>query len=222
MNARPGLMVVVGLLGFCLAGCGLSEQAKAEREAAEAELKKLDGKWTVASREGALNEDDDGDKPPTDVAFYCVIENGVLREEFKGKDGTVDVFSRRKLVLMPTKTPKAVDLIYVDENGKEIKEKVTKKNFKGKKRTTTTVLKDVGIYKLDGNKLEMCISGDEKNRPTDFSAPAKSSRSLLKLERMDGKEAPAADKGEKDKNEKDKNEKDKNEKDKNEKDKNEK
>ena len=36
MNTRPGLMVLA-LLGFLLSGCGLSEQAKAEREAAEAE-----------------------------------------------------------------------------------------------------------------------------------------------------------------------------------------
>ena len=187
MNTRPGLMVVA-LIGFFLSGCGMSEQAKAEKEASDAELKQLEGKWKVASREGQLNEDDEEMKVEPDIVYYFVIENGILREESKGKDGNIDVMSRRKLVLMPTKTPKAVDLIYVDESGKEIKERSTKKTFKGKKKVTTTVLKDVGVYKMDGNKLEMCVSGDEKNRPSDFTAPAKSSRYLLKLEKMGGGE----------------------------------
>jgi uncharacterized protein (TIGR03067 family) len=203
MNTRLGLLVLA-LLGFLMSGCGLSEQAKAEREAAEAELKQMEGKWQIASREGT--GDDDDMKPDQDLMIYFVIENGILREELKGTDGKPEIQSRRKLVLMPAKTPKAVDLIYVDENGKEMKERVTKKNFRGKKKASTTTPKDVGVYKLEGNKLEMCISTDEKNRPTDFTAPAKSSRYMLKLEKAGA--AEAKDEKDKDKKDKDKDKKD--------------
>jgi hypothetical protein len=166
--------------GFACVGCKPSEQAIAEKKASDDAAKALEGKWKIVTREGQLSEDDDGtEKPPADETYFYVIENGVLLEEIKLKDGTVEVLSRRKLVLHPEKSPMTADLIYVDEKGAEIRERTTKRGITGKKKTSTSTLKDV-----DGNKLEFCISFDEKNRPTDLTAPAKSSRYLVKLERM--------------------------------------
>ena len=184
MKMRHGLMFVA-LLGFILPGCKPSEQAQAEKAAVEAEMKALEGKWKIASREGTQSEDEDGtEKPEAEATYYYILDKDILREEYKDKDGKIEVISRRKITVVPSKTPKTIDLVYVDENGKEIKERSTKKGITGKKKTTTTVLKDVGIYKLEGTKLELCISWDEKNRPTDFTAPMKSSRYLVKLEKV--------------------------------------
>ncbi len=181
-------------LGFTLPGCKPSEKTLADRAANDGDLKTLEGKWKVSYREGAESEDAD-DETPAEPSFYYVIDKDILRGEFKNKDGSVEVLNRRKMTLNAGKSPKTVDLVYVDDKGNEIKERTTKKGLTGKRKTTTTALKDVGIYKIDGDKLDFCISWDEKNRPTDFTAPAKSSRYVMKLERIkDGAEVKAADK----------------------------
>jgi uncharacterized protein (TIGR03067 family) len=182
-------------LSLTLPGCKPSEKSLAEKATNDADLKALEGKWKVSFREGTQGEDEEADTAPADPSFYYVIENGVLRDEFKNKDGSVEVGNRRKLTIHADKSPKTVDLVYVDEKGAEIKEKKVKRGITGKKKTSTAAIKDVGIYKIEGDKLELCISWDEKSRPTDFSAPAKSSRYLMKLERIkDGAEVKATDK----------------------------
>ncbi len=181
------LLAVTPLAG----GCKPSAQVESERAAGADELKALDGKYRLASKEGSLSEDDD---PEADAAgLFYVFEAGVLRLEFQGEGGKTEVISRRKVSINPAKTPKTIDLTYVDEAGKEIKERTTKRGITGRRKVSTTTLKDVGIYKIDGGRLELCLSGDEKNRPTDFTAPPKSNRYFVKLDRVSG--GPASDKG---------------------------
>ncbi|WP_157369449.1 TIGR03067 domain-containing protein [Zavarzinella formosa] len=183
------------VFGCALPGCKPSEKAIAEKAATDSEVKALEGKWKISFREGSQSEDEEeGDKPVIDPTYYYVIEKNILREEFKGRDGAIEVISRRKMTIDPNKTPKTVDLVYVDDKGNELKERTVKKGITGKKKPVTKAIKDVGIYKLDGDKLEFCISWDEKNRPTDFTAPPKSSRYAFKLERIkDGSEPKAAE-----------------------------
>lgn len=194
---RNALMLAALTLSF--AGCKPSEQAQQAKAAGEADVKSMEGKYKVASREGTTSEDAaDEDKPDPAMTYYFVIENGILREEYRGADGKPEVLSRRKMTVNADARPKTVDLVYVDEAGKELKERTTKKAvLSNKRKVSTTVLKDVGIYNLDGDKLDLCLSWDAKNRPTDFTAPARSSRYLLKLERVtdtaaiDAKTTPA-------------------------------
>jgi uncharacterized protein (TIGR03067 family) len=168
---------VVFAAALTLTGCKSKEQREAEQAATKAEQDKLQGKWKVASRSG----DDDEDAPEPNS--YYVIEGDVMRLVFTDKDGKEDVIFRQKMTLTPDKDPKQVDLTYVDEAGKPITA-TDKVRSRGKTKTKTTTLKDVGIYKIDGDKLTFCISYDDKKRPTDFTAPPKSARFVLNLEKM--------------------------------------
>jgi uncharacterized protein (TIGR03067 family) len=164
---------------LALTGCKSKEQKEAEQAATKAEQDKLQGKWKVASRTG----DDEEDAAPAEPNSYYVIEGDVMRLVFTDKDGKEDVIFRQKMTLTPDKDPKQVDLTYVDEAGKPITA-TDKVRSRGKTKSKTTTLKDAGIYKVDGDKLTFCISYDEKKRPTDFTAPPKSARYVLNLEKM--------------------------------------
>jgi uncharacterized protein (TIGR03067 family) len=185
-------------------GCKSKEQSEAENAAKKAEQDKLQGKWKITSRVG---ETEEGDAEAPEPNAYYTIEGDIMKFVLKGANGQEEVLERLKLVLMPDKDPKQVDMIYVDENGKEITTKRTKKGLTGKKRTSTTTLKDVAIYKLEGDKLQFNISFDDKKRPTDFTAPKGSSRYVLTLEKIKDKsetttETPKGD-GKKDEGKKD-------------------
>jgi uncharacterized protein (TIGR03067 family) len=158
-------------------GCKSKEQVEAEQAAIKAEQDQLQGKWKLASRSG-----DDVDEEVEPNAFY-VIDGDIMRFVVLDKDGKEDVVLRQKLTIIPNKEPKSVDLIYVDEAGKPITTTSNVRSF-GKTKRKTTTLKDAGIYKIDGDKLTFCISYDEKKRPTDFTAPPKSARFVLTLEKM--------------------------------------
>jgi len=161
-----------------LVGCKSKEQRDAEAAAVKAEQDKFQGKWKIASRTGERDEEEGADEQPTGL-FY-VFDGDTMKEVFIGKDGKEDVFGRRKMAIMTDKDPKQVDLTYVDDAGKPITANVRK----GKGKSKRTTFKDVAIYKFDGDKLTLAISCDEKSRPTDFTAPPKSSRYVLVLEKF--------------------------------------
>ena len=114
---------------------------------------------------------------------YYVIEGDIVKHVFK-IDGKEEELSRQKLSFTTDKDPKQVDLTYVDENNKPIKEKKTKKGVLSKKRkTTTTEVKDVAIYKVEGDKLTLAIGYDDK-RPTTFLGSKGTSSYVLTLEKI--------------------------------------
>jgi uncharacterized protein (TIGR03067 family) len=171
-----GLAVVVG--------CKSKEQRDAEAAATKAEQDKFQGKWKIASRTGERDEDEAADEQPTGLFF--VFENDIMKEVYVGKDGKEDVWGRKKMAFLTDKDPKGVDLTYVDDAGKPITANVRK----GKGKSKRTTFKDVAVYKFDGDKLTLAISWDEKSRPTDFTAPPKSSRYILVLEKFKAGETP--------------------------------
>ena len=189
-------LMVVGAMVVAFGGCKSKEEIEADKAALKAEQDKLQGKWKVASRTADADADDDAPAPSS----YFVIEGDILKLVYVDKDGKEDVLQRQKMVIAPGKEPKTVDLIYVDENGKELTSTSSTRS-RGKTKTKKTTLKDAGIYKIEGDKLVFCISFDEKNRPTDFTAPAKSARYVLTLQKMkDGDKIDSAkDDGDKDK-----------------------
>jgi uncharacterized protein (TIGR03067 family) len=167
-------------LGLALTGCKSKEQKEAEKAAQKAELEKLKGKWQVASREG----DDDGEEgEKTDPSDYYVIDGDMMKYVFKDRDGKEHVIYRQKINIITDKDPKQIDLTLSDENGNPLKVETGKKGvFTGRKKTAKA--KTVGIYKIDGDKLTMCLSWDEKKRPTGFTAKRGTGQYLMTLDRI--------------------------------------
>jgi uncharacterized protein (TIGR03067 family) len=181
-------LVALFAITLAFAGCKNKEQVEADNAAKKAEQDKLQGKWKVVSRMGDEEEDVDA---PAATAYY-VIEGDIMKFVYKGNDGKEEEYSRKKLTLMADKDPKQVDLVYLDENNKPMKERKVKKGFTGKRKTSTSDMKDVAVYKVEGDKLTMAISFDESKRPTGFNAAKGSSSYVLTLEKIkDGTEKPA-------------------------------
>jgi len=171
------------VLAVAFTGC-MSPEEKAKYEAEKKTAwDQLNGKWKVVSREGDKDEDADPDADATKAGFYYIIENEVMRSVMIDNAGKEEVLDRQLLRITWNKDPKTVDLVACDEKGKPITTRTTKKGLTGKRKTTTSEIKDVGVYKVEGDTLTICASYDDK-RPTDFSAPARSARYLLKLERV--------------------------------------
>ena len=169
-------------------GCKSKEQLDADGAAKKGELDKLQGKWKVVSRVG----DEDEDAEPVEPNSYVVIEGDLLKLVSKGADGKLEELSIKKMSFTTGKEPKQVDLTYVDEAGKPMKERKVKRGITGKKKVSTGDMKDVGVYKVEGDKLTMAISYDEKNRPTGFTTAKGTSSYVLTLEKFkDGTEQPA-------------------------------
>ena len=186
-------VVMVAFLGLTLVGCKSSEEKAADKKVVQDELDKLQGKWKIASREGEADPDGEEDKEKGDKGLVITIDKDVLSYAYDG-----EVSSRRKMTLRPSKETKEVDLVYVDEKGKEMtntsRTKVTSGKKKGKIKETKTTLKEQAIYKLDGDKLTLCIAWGDKNRPTDFTTPPGSGRYSMTLQKVKGSEAPDEEK----------------------------
>jgi uncharacterized protein (TIGR03067 family) len=119
------------------------------QEAAKKEVAKLQGEWSMIAGEK------DGRMAPKD--FIQGAKRVCKDEELTV---TVDdrVYMKAKIVIDPTKNPKAVDYI------------VTEGDHKGK-----TLL---GIYQIDGDTVKFCFAPPDKDRPTDFAAGKGSGRTF--------------------------------------------
>lgn len=179
MRFKLGLMAMLAL-SIAFAGCKNKEQVEAENAAKKGEQEKFQGKWKVVSREGDTEEEGEMVEPSS----YYVVEGDIFKHVFKTGDGKEEELSRQKLMFVADKDPKQVDLTYVDENNKPMTEKTTKKKILSKKRkTTSTEMKDVAIYKVEGDKLTLAISYDDK-RPTTFLGSKGTSSYVLTLEKI--------------------------------------
>jgi uncharacterized protein (TIGR03067 family) len=163
-------------------GCKSAEEIAKEKAAVEADMKLLEGRWTVAEVAGdpdAAGDDEDKDKPKS---FEVQIKDGIMRRMSNG-----DTWQRQKMTIYPMSEPKRVDLVAVKEDGsvEQKKYKVWVKGSKGKPGKyvdRTGEFKQVGLYKVSGDMLELAMSYDEKDRPTEISRGP--GRELLKLKRI--------------------------------------
>jgi uncharacterized protein (TIGR03067 family) len=129
------------------------ENEKPLSEAAQKEVKKLDGKWKVVKN--VVN----GEEQSTEVNKYLT---------FTGRKLAVDDKEAAEITALdPSTDPKCIDLkITLDDTG----------IAKG------TVFE--GIYKLDGDDLQLAIHiGSDKKRPDKFESANNSSIVLVTLKR---------------------------------------
>lgn len=118
-------------------------------DANKAELAKLEGQWSMVSGEAS------GQALPPEM-----VQTG----KRLAKDGETtimiggQVYFRAKIRIDPTKKPRAIDY------------DMTEGFTKGKTH--------LGIYELDGDTVKFCFAAPGKERPTDFTAPEGSGRTL--------------------------------------------
>ena len=155
------IVLALASLAFTLglAGCKSKDQVEGEKAALQAELDKIQGKWKIASREGT-DEDADDDSNPN--SYTITIKGDTLEHSFGN-----EVMYRQKMAFSPGTNPKQADLTYVDADGKAITRTQTKKGLTGKKKKTTAAMKYPAIYLLEGDRLKIASSFEEKKRPTD-------------------------------------------------------
>ena len=118
----------------------------------------MQGKWTVLSI-----KESDGKGPPEDFLkdIEVIVKDDSMKILLTAKKETLDAF---KMKLDPTKKPKAVDFTH------------TEGPDKGKT--------ELGIYKLEGDTLTICVNDFDKERPTGFATKDGSKISLIVLKKM--------------------------------------
>jgi len=141
--------------GFCLAGMTFLAAADDRQEAIKKERKKYQGTWKVTSYES------DGNKLDEDNAKRFTVVNkadGVWVLQLDGEKNTEGTSE-----IDPTKNPKTIDF------------RATEGAYKGKIF--------LGIYELGDDTRKLCYAEPGKDRPTEFSAPAGSGRTLVEFKR---------------------------------------
>src|SRR6266850_4319083 len=110
---------------------------------AKKDLEMMQGKWTVQSI-----KESDGKGPTDDFLkdIEVIVKDDSMKILLTAKKETLDAF---KMKLDPTKKPKAVDFTH------------TEGPDKGKT--------ELGIYKLEGDTLTICVNDFDKERPAAFA-----------------------------------------------------
>jgi uncharacterized protein (TIGR03067 family) len=111
------------------------------QDAAKKDLMKLQGEWSMVSGRR------DGQAVPKDVLAGA---KRVCKEDELTVTVDDTVYMKAKIVVDPTKKPKAIDYT------------VTEGDNKGKKV--------FGIYEVDGDTVKFNLAGPDKERPKDFTA----------------------------------------------------
>jgi uncharacterized protein (TIGR03067 family) len=115
--------------------------AIADNKAAEAELARQQGTWRTSS---SIYE---GEEAPADVvrSITRTVEKDHVVWKRDGKS-----FAGTRIELDPSRDPKAIDVI--PDGGKDRGDRV------------------LGIYKLEGDRLTICMAASGKPRPKEFKA----------------------------------------------------
>jgi uncharacterized protein (TIGR03067 family) len=114
-------------------------------EAAQKELKKLEGKWKIVK---SLDSTKEAEPDPKDPALFFVFKGNELTMEFGEKKEAI-----RITAIDPSTDPKCIDLTEKREGKPD------------------RIIE--GVYKIDGDKLliALCITKDGKERPVSFDKP---------------------------------------------------
>ena len=125
---------------------------------AKKDLDMMQGKWSVQSI-----KESDGKNPPDDELknLEVIVKDDTMKIIYAPKKDTLDAF---KLKLDPAKKPKAVDFTH------------TEGPDKGKT--------ELGIYKIEGDTVTICVNDFEKERPTEFKTKEGSKITVIVLKKM--------------------------------------
>src|SRR5439155_15768636 len=125
---------------------------------AKKDLDAMQGKWSVQSI-----KESDGKNPPDDELknLEVIVKDDTMKIIYVPKKDTLDAF---KLKLDPAKKPKAVDFTH------------TEGPDKGKT--------ELGIYKIEGDTVTICVNDFEKERPTEFKTKEGSKITVIVLKKM--------------------------------------
>ncbi len=164
-----------GLVGFSAATGQPPDKAKKT----DSDLVRLQGEWVVTKVEVPR-----GEGPPDELltSLKITVRENRVTAEFIGKLAGKEESVHALLVLDSTKTPRHVDVIPADAKGQP-RRMQSRSTGKGKANTVTDHGPHppmVGVYKLDGDTLTVCVeAGEGQPRPTELkAAPPKDPKSF--------------------------------------------
>jgi uncharacterized protein (TIGR03067 family) len=142
--------------GLLVLACLLMLGAEESKDA-KADLKKLDGSWKVVkliyNGENFTKEDD--------ITIAMEFKDGVAT--VRASESIKKEYAKVRFTLDPSVTPKLLDLSIIAGAQKDAKME--------------------GIYKLDGDKLTLCVKVLGNGRPAKFESPEGESIALVELTR---------------------------------------